>query len=327
MRQSPPTRTLYPPIQPYDSGLLDVGDGHRIYWETSGNPDGKPVVFLHGGPGSGCGGMHRQQFDPKTYRIVLFDQRNCGRSTPSAGDIAVSPETNTTWHLVADMEKLRERLGIARWLLFGGSWGSALALAYAQAFPARVTGLVLRGAFTLRRSEIQWYYQEGASRIFPDLWEDFVAPIPTGERHDLLTAYHRRLSHPDPAVRLPAAPAWSRWEGATVTLRPHPLWDGPLPDEVMTAFSRIENHYFVNGGFFDEGQLIRDVQKIRDIPCVIVQGRYDMCTPIATAWDLYRAWPEADLHIVDDAGHAFTEPGILHHLIQATDRFAAQVVD
>jgi proline iminopeptidase len=314
-------RTLYPPIQPYASGLLDVGDGQRIYWETSGNPDGRPVVFLHGGPGSGCADAHRRQFDPRAYRIILFDQRGCGRSTPNAGDVTVSLDINTTWHLVADMEMLREHLAIERWLLFGGSWGSALALAYAQTHPGHVTGLVLRGVLTLRRSEIRWYYQDGASQIFPDLWEEFVAPIPHGERHDLLGAYHRRLSHPDPAVRLPAARAWSRWEGGTVTVRPHRLRDGRLPDEVTTTFSRIENHYFAHGGFLDEGQLMRDVHRIRDIPCTIVQGRYDMCTPIATAWDLHRAWPEAELRVVDDAGHAFTEPGILHHLIEATDRF------
>jgi len=315
-------RTLYPPIEPYESGLLDVGDGQRISWETSGNPAGRPVVFLHGGPGSGCGSAHRQQFDPRAYRIVLFDQRGCGRSTPGAGDITVPLTTNTTWHLVADMERLREHLAIERWLLFGGSWGSALALAYAQTHPSRVTGLVLRGVFTLRRSEIRWYYQEGASRIFPDLWESFVAPIPAEERHDLVAAYHRRLSHPDPAVRLPAARAWSHWESSTVTLRPDRRWNGSLPDRVTTTFSRIENHYFAHGGFLDEGQLIRDVAKIRDIPCVVVQGRYDMCTPPTTAWDLSRAWPEADLHIVGEAGHTFTEPGILHHLIEATDHFA-----
>ncbi|MFL6055461.1 MAG: prolyl aminopeptidase, partial [Actinoallomurus sp.] len=251
-----------------------------------------------------------------------FDQRNCRRSMPSAGNPAVSLHTNTTWHLVADMEKLRQHLGIERWLLFGGSWGSALALAYAQTHPERVTGLVLRGVFTLRRSEIRWYYQEGASRIFPDRWEDFLAPIPPAERDDLVTAYHRRLSHPDPAVRLPAARAWTRWESETVTLRPHPMWNGPLPDEVVTAFARIENHYFANTGFLEEGQLLRDVPKIRHLPCVIVQGRYDVCTPLTTAWTLSRAWPRAVLRIVPDAGHAFTEPGILHHLIEATDHFA-----
>jgi proline iminopeptidase len=315
-------RMLHPPIEPYDSGLLDVGDGQRVYWETSGNPAGKPAVFLHGGPGSGCNNDHRRQFDPTAYRIVLFDQRNCGRSMPRADDPAVSLETNTTWHLVADLERLRTHLGIEKWLLFGGSWGSALALAYAQRHPDRVSEMVLRGLFTLRRSEILWYYQDGASRIFPDLWRDFIAPIPPSEHQDLLTAYHRRLSDPDPAVRIPAARAWSHWESATVTLRPQRFWGAPFPDEVAVAFSRIENHYFVNGGFFTEGQLIRDVDMIRHIPCVIVQGRYDMCTPITTAWELAQAWPEAELQIVDDAGHAFTEPGILQRLIEATDRFA-----
>lgn len=322
MRQSPFVRTFYPPLRPYDSGFLEVGDDQRIYWETCGNPRGKPVVFLHGGPGSGCGELHRRQFDPRAYRIVLFDQRGCGRSTPDAGDINVSLDVNTTWHLVADMEKLREALGISQWLLFGGSWGSTLALAYAQTHPSRVIGLVLRGVFTLRRSEIRWYYQDGASRIFPDLWEGFLAPIPVAERHDLIGAYRRRLSHPDPGVRLPAARAWSRWESDTVTLRPDTRWNGALPDEVTATFSRIENHFFAHGGFFDEGQLIRDVPKIRHIPCTIVQGRYDMCTPLRTAWDLARAWPEADLQIVEEAGHTFTEPGILHRLITATDEFA-----
>jgi proline iminopeptidase len=317
-------RTLYPPVEPYDSGLLDVGDGQRVYWETSGNPRGRPVVFLHGGPGSGCNPVHRRLFDPRAYRIVLFDQRGCGRSLPGAGDPGVSLDANTTWQLVADMERLRRHLGISAWMAFGGSWGSALALAYAQEHPEHVTAMVLRGVFTLRRSEIRWYYQDGASRMFPDLWEDFLAPIPPGERGDLIAAYRRRLSHPDPAVRLPAAHAWSRWEGATVTLLPDRRWSGALPDETATAFARIENHYFAHAGFFEDGQLIRRVPRIRKIPCVIVQGRYDMCTPAATAWDLSRAWPEAELHLVEAAGHAFTEPEILHRLIEATDRLGSQ---
>jgi proline iminopeptidase len=318
-------RTLYPPIQPYDSGLLDVGDGHRVYWETSGDPAGKPVVFLHGGPGSGCSNDHRRQFDPAAYRIVLFDQRNCGRSMPSAGNPAVSLRTNTTWHLVADIERLRRHLGIERWMVFGGSWGSALALAYAQEHPDRVSEMVLRGVFTLRRREISWYYQEGgASRLFPDLWERFVAPIPHDERGDLIRAYHRRLTHPHLFTRVRAARAWCGWEGATVTLRPDPGWATAFgaSDRALVASARIENHYFLNGGFLDEGQLIADVAKIRHIPCVIVQGRYDVCTPAVTAWDLCRAWPEADLQIVPDAGHVYTEPGILHELVTATDRFA-----
>ncbi|WP_203991646.1 prolyl aminopeptidase [Sphaerisporangium rufum] len=317
-------RTLYPPIEPHDSGLLDAGGGEQIYWEVCGNPAGKPVVMVHGGPGGGCTPDHRRQFDPAAYRIVLFDQRNCGRSRPHAADPAVSLAANTTWHLVADMELLREHLGIDRWQVFGGSWGSALSLAYAQTHPDRVTELVLRGIFTLRPLELRWFYQEGASLVYPDLWERYVAPIPPGERGDLIGAFHRRLNDPDPAVRLPAAHAWSVWEGSTVTLRPNPdIIAQHAADDYAVAFSRIECHYFVHNGFFDGDQLLRDVDRIRHIPAVIVQGRYDMCTPARTAWDLHRAWPEAEFHLVDDAGHAYLEPGILHHLIEATDRFAA----
>jgi proline iminopeptidase len=318
-------RTLYPPIEPHDSGLLDVGDGDRIYWEVCGNPAGKPAVMLHGGPGGGCTPDHRRQFDPAAYRIVLFDQRNCGRSLPSASDPAVSLRNNTTWNLVKDVELLREHLGVDRWQVFGGSWGSALALAYAQTHPERVTELVLRGVFTLRPFELYWFYQEGASLVFPDKWEDYIAPIPEAERDDLIAAFHTRLDDPDPAVRLPAAKAWSVWEGATIRLLPDPgIIEEHQEDDYAVTFARIENHYFRNGGFFDDDQLIRDVGKIRHLPCVIVQGRYDMCTPAATAWDLHRAWPEADFHLVADAGHAYAEPGILHHLIEATDRFATR---
>jgi proline iminopeptidase len=321
-------RTLYPPIEPYDSGLLDVGDGNRIYWETCGNPAGKPVVMVHGGPGSGCSPDHRRQFDPEAYRIVLFDQRNCGRSRPHASDPAVSLEHNTTWHLVADMERLRDHLGVGRWQVFGGSWGSALSLAYAQTHPDRVTELVVRGIFTLRPVELRWFYQEGASMLFPDVWESYLAPIPEDERGDLIAAYHRRLNDPDPAIRVPAARAWSVWEGTTLTLRPNPKIIAQHADEdFAVCFARIENHYFLNGGFFAEEQLIRGVDKIRHIPCLIVQGRYDVCTPVATAWDLHRAWPEAEFHIVDDAGHAYIEPGILDRLIAATDRFVHRPPD
>ncbi|MFF3670109.1 prolyl aminopeptidase [Microtetraspora malaysiensis] len=316
-------RTLYPPIEPYDSGLLDVGRGNQIYWEICGNPEGKPVVMVHGGPGGGCTADHRRQFDPEAYRIVLFDQRNCGRSLPHASDPAVSLEDNTTGNLVADMERLRELLGIDRWMVFGGSWGSALSLAYAQTHPDRVSELVLRGIFTLRPFELRWFYQEGASMVYPDLWESYVAPIPEDERGDLIAAFARRLNDPDPAVRIPAARAWSVWEGSTITLRRDPsIVAKHADDDYAVAFARIECHYFVNGGFFTEGQLIRNVDRIRHIPCVIVQGRYDMCTPAVTAWDLHRAWPESELHIADDAGHAYTEPGILDRLIEATDRFA-----
>ncbi|MCW2864686.1 MAG: proline iminopeptidase [Actinoallomurus sp.] len=316
-------KTLYPPIEPYDSGFLDAGHGDRVYWEVCGNPAGKPVVMIHGGPGGGCSPGHRRQFDPEAYRIVLFDQRNCGRSLPPASDPSVSLEHNTTWNLVADIELLREHLGIDRWQVFGGSWGSALALAYAETHPDRVTELVLRGIFTLRPFELYWYYQEGASLLFPDLWEKYVEPIPEDERDDLITAFHSRLNDPDPSTRLPAAKAWSVWEGSTITLVPSPdVIEEHSDDDYAVTFARIENHYFVNEGFFEENQLIRAVDKIRHIPCVIVQGRYDLATPAATAWDIHRAWPEAEFHLVDDAGHAYTEPGILHHLIDATDRFA-----
>ena len=316
-------RTLYPPIDPYDSGLLDVGDGNQIYYEVCGNPEGKPAVMLHGGPGGGCSANHRRQWDPERYRIVLFDQRNCGRSLPHASDPATDLSTNTTWHLVADMERLREHLGIERWQVFGGSWGSALALAYAQTHPGRVTELILRGIFTLRPQELHWFYQEGASYVFPDLWERFLEPIPQDERGDLMAAYHRRLEGDDDAARLAAARAWSQWEGGTVTLLPDPeLVDDFGEERKAIAFARIENHYFVHGGWFEPEQLIRDVHKIRHIPAVIVQGRQDMCTPVATAWDLHKAWPEAEFHVVAGAGHAYSEPGILDRLIAATDGFA-----
>jgi proline iminopeptidase len=314
-----PACTLYPPIEPYRSGHLETGDGHQVYWELCGNPDGIPVVFLHGGPGAGCAPTHRRLFDPARYRILLFDQRGCGRSRPHA-----ALENNTTWHLVEDIERLREMTGATRWLVFGGSWGSTLALAYAQAHPDRVTGLVLRGIFTLRRAELLWYYQEGASWLFPDKWERFLAPIPPAERDDLMAAYRRRLTHADPAIRGEAAVAWSLWEGETLTLRPAPDLAAQHADpEYALAFARIENHYFVHGGWLDEGQLIRDVGRIRHIPAVIVQGRYDVATPVRTAWDLHRAWPEAEFHLIDDAGHAVAEPGILNALLDATDRFAS----
>lgn len=316
-------RTLYPPIEPYDSGMLDVGDGHRVYWELCGNPAGKPVVFLHGGPGGGCTPAHRRLFDPERYRILLFDQRNCGRSTPHAGRMDTDLSTNTTWKLVEDMERLREMIGAEKWQVFGGSWGSCLALAYAQQHPERVSELVVRGIFTLREEELRWFYQEGASHLFPDLWESYLEPIPEQERGDLIAAYGRRLASPDREERLAAARAWSVWEGSTVTLRPDPALRERYADEdYALAFARIENHYFVNRGFLTPNQLIAGAERIRHIPGVIVQGRYDVCTPARTAYDLHKAWPEADFHLVDDAGHAFDEPGILHRLIEATDRFA-----
>ncbi|TYB51577.1 prolyl aminopeptidase [Nonomuraea sp. PA05] len=316
-------RTLYPPIEPYDSGLLDVGDGNRIYYEVCGNPDGKPAVMIHGGPGGGCGANHRRQWNPELYRIVLFDQRNCGRSVPHASDPATDLTANTTWHLVADMEKLREHLGIERWQVFGGSWGSALALAYAQTHPGRTSELVLRGIFLLRPQELRWFYQEGASYLFPDLWEQYVEPIPEEERGDLIAAFGRRLEGADDKERLAAGKAWSQWEGGTVTLLPDPeLVEEFGEDRRAVCFARIENHYFRHGGWFEPAdQLLRGVDAIRDIPAVIVQGRHDSCTPMATAWDLHKAWPEAEFHVVDDAGHAYSEPGILDRLIAATDRF------
>lgn len=311
-------RTLYPEIEPYDHGMLDVGDGHRVYWELCGNPKGKPVVFLHGGPGGGCSPTQRRQFNPEKYRILLFDQRGCGRSTPHA-----SLEANTTWHLVADIERLRMMIGVDKWMVFGGSWGSTLALAYAQTHPERVSELVLRGIFTLRRAELLWYYQEGASWLFPDKWERFLAPIPEEERGDMMTAYRKRLTHPDPAVQQKAARAWSLWEGETITLLENEGYSAQFgEDHYALAFARIENHYFVNAGFMEEGQLLRNAHRLKGIPGVIVQGRYDIATPPKTAWELHKAWPEAKFIMVPDAGHAFTEPGITHHLIEATDAFA-----
>ncbi|MFI8592959.1 prolyl aminopeptidase [Microbacterium sp. NPDC078428] len=316
---------LYPPIEPYDTRELLVGDGQRLYVEQSGNPDGKPVVFLHGGPGAGTSPWQRQLFDPEKYRIVLFDQRGCGRSTPHASAPDADLRHNTTWHLVADLEMLRKNLGITAWQVFGGSWGSALALAYAQTHPESVTEIVLRGVFTLRRVELEWFYEGGAEAIFPDLWERFVAPIPVLERSRIIDAYHRRLFDADPAVHRPAALAWTTWEASTLTLRPDPELVASMTDaDAATAFARIENHYFVHGGWLREGQLIEDAARLRGIPAVIVQGRYDVCTPAMTAWDLHRAWPEAELVIVDDAGHSATEPSIQAALVAATDRFAAR---
>lgn len=312
------SRTLYPPLEPFKTGMLDTGEGHTLYWELCGNPQGQPAVFLHGGPGSGCSADHRRLFDPERYCVLLFDQRGCGRSTPHA-----SLEANTTWHLVADIERLRALLGVERWLVFGGSWGSTLALAYAQTHPQAVSALIVRGIFTVRRAELLWYYQEGASWMFPDLWEAYLAPIPPAERGDLIAAYRKRLVGTDPVAQLEAAKAWSLWEGQTIRLLPDAANKAKhAGDDYALAFARIENHYFVHGGWLEDGQLIRDAHKLAGIPGVIVQGRYDMATPAKTAWDLHRAWPEADFTLVDDAGHAFNEPGILSVLLAATDRFA-----
>ena len=311
-------RRLYPEIEPYRTGALRVSKIHELYYEESGNPKGKPVVFVHGGPGGGTEPKQRRFFDPTAYRIILFDQRGCGKSRPHA-----SLEENTTWHLVADMEVLREHLGVSRWQVFGGSWGSTLALAYAEAHPAHVTELVLRGIFLLRRCEIDWFYQRGASALFPDAWEEYLAPIPEAERGDLLGAYHRRLTSADPTVRQQAARAWSVWEGRTSCLHPNlELVAKCAGDEFALAFARIECHYFMNKGFFTkETQLLDDIARIRAVPAVIVQGRYDVVCPLETAWALHRAWPEADLKIVADAGHSAAEPGIVHELLTATDAF------
>ncbi|HVI60316.1 MAG TPA: prolyl aminopeptidase [Luteimonas sp.] len=313
-------RTLYPDIEPYDTGTLAVDDRHTLYYEQCGNPDGKPVVLLHGGPGGGCSAKMRRFHDPAKYRIVLFDQRGSGRSTPHADLV-----DNTTWDLVADIEKLRAKLGIERWQVFGGSWGSTLALAYAQAHPRRVAELVLRGIFMLRRWELDWFYQQGASRLFPDAWEHYVNAIPAVERHDLISAYHRRLTSDDEAVRLAAARAWSVWEGATSFLHIDPDFaDSHADARFALAFARIENHYFVNGGFFEaDDQLLRDAPKIADIPGIIVHGRYDVVCPVQNAWDLHKAWPKAELAISPASGHSAFEPENVDALVRATDAFAA----
>lgn len=309
----------YPAIEPYRTHRLRVSDLHELHVEECGNPRGRPAIFLHGGPGGGCEPWHRQFFDPRRYRLVLFDQRGCGRSTPHA-----ELRDNTTWDLVADIERIREHLGIERWLVFGGSWGSTLALTYAETHPERVSHLVLRGIFLLRRRELEWFYQEGASWLYPDAWEHFLAPIPEDERGDLMAAYQRRLTSPDPLVRGAAARAWSIWEGSTSKLVP----SGDLvsrfgESRFAEAFARIESHYFANRGFFDsDNWLIENVDRIRHIPATIVQGRYDVVCPMRSAWDLHRAWPEAEFRVIQDAGHAASESGVLAQLIEATDRYA-----
>jgi len=315
-------RTLYPEIEPYKTGMLDVGDGHRLYWELCGNPEGKPVVFLHGGPGGGSSPNHRRQFDPARYNILVFDQRGCGKSTPHA-----SLEGNTTWDLVADIERLREQvMGVDRWMVFGGSWGSTLSLAYAQTHPDRVTELVLRGIFLFQQYELDWMYKTGgASQLYPDKWDEFVAPIPEAERGDLVEAYRKRLTGSDRGEQLAAAKAWSKWEGEIVTLLPQPEFiEEFTEDDRAIAIARIENHYMANRGWLEEGQLLRDADKIRHIPGIIVQGRHDCCTPPAAAWQLKQAWPEVELNIVADGGHLYNEPGVLDGLVRATDRFAGR---
>ena len=318
MTSDTPRRELYPPIEPNHTGFLKVDSGHELYYEECGNPGGKPVVFLHGGPGGGCTVGMRRFWNPDVYRIVLFDQRGSGKSTPHA-----NLENNTTWDLVNDIEVLRAALQIDRWQVFGGSWGSTLALAYCQKHPERVTEIVLRGIFMLRKKEIDWFYQHGASEIFPDRWQHYLKPIPSGERGDLLHAYYKRLTSDDSKVRLGAAKAWSTWEGTTSTLLPNADIAGVFGEaEMALALARIECHYFVNNGFMDDNQLINDVGRIRNIPAVIVQGRYDVVCPVISAWELSEAWPEADLRIVPDAGHAAFESGNVHELIMATDAFA-----
>jgi proline iminopeptidase len=310
---------LYPPIAPYHSATLAVSTLHTVYYEQAGNPQGKPVIFLHGGPGGGIDPIYRQYFDPQKWRIVLFDQRGCGQSTPHA-----ALEENTTWDLVSDIEQLRLHLGIEQWVVFGGSWGSTLSLAYSQTHPESCKGLILRGIFMLRQKELQWFYQEGTSYIFPDAWEEYLKPIPEAERQDLISAYYRRLTSADRQTRLEAAKAWSIWEASTSKLLLDPglqqkMGEGQFAD----AFARIECHYFVNKGFFEtEDQLLRNCDRIRHLPTVIVQGRYDVVCPMVSAWELHKALPEAEFIVVADAGHSMTEPGIRSALIAASDRFA-----
>ena len=313
--------SLYPSITPYRTGVLAVDALHRIYFEESGNPRGKPVIYLHGGPGGGTEPKMRRFFNPRRYRIVLFDQRGCGRSRPLGSLV-----DNTTWHLVADIEALRTDLKIDRWMVYGGSWGSALALAYAEKYPQRVTELVLRGIFLGRRSELAWFYQNpaGAAAIFPDRWEEYLAPIAKAERRDMVRAYYKRLTSSNRRVRLRAARAWSVWEGATSYLRPNAREIASSKrSSLASTLARIECHYFVHDCFFRrDGQLLHDLHRIRKIPAVIVQGRYDVICPVRSAWDLHRAWPQADLQLVDDAGHSAFERSTARALVRATDRFA-----
>ncbi|WP_017662366.1 prolyl aminopeptidase [Baaleninema simplex] len=312
-------RELYPPIEPYNTGTLKVSELHTIYYEECGNPEGKPAVFLHGGPGGGSIPSYRQYFNPEKWRLILFDQRGCGRSQPHA-----ELRENTTWDLVGDIERLRERLGIETWTVFGGSWGSTLALSYAETHPERCAGLILRGIFMLRQKELRWFYQEGASYIFPEAWEDYLKPIPEAERDDLMQAYYKRLTSPNKRVRLKAARAWAIWEGSTSKLFPDPNVKKKFGREGFAeAFARIECHYFVNRGFFkSKEQLLENVDRIRHIPTFIVQGRYDIVCPMQSAWELHKAFPEAEFVVIPDAGHSVSESGILSALVDATDKFS-----
>ena len=312
---------LYPPIEPYNTGRLKVSEVHDLYYEECGNKNGKPVVLLHGGPGAGCCANMRRFHDPNVYRIILFDQRGSGRSTPHA-----SLQDNTTWHLVEDIEKLRRHLNIEKWQVFGGSWGSTLSVAYAETHPTRVTELVLRGIFHLRQEELDFYYQKGASFIFPDRWEPYRDAIPAEERNDFITAYHKRLADEDPSIRLPAAVAWTTWEKTTSNLvPPHPKAEVSADDmKFAEAFARIENHYFFNKGFFPTDQhLIENAYKIRHIPTVIVQGRYDVVCPMKTAWDFHQAFPEAEFKVMSTSGHSAFEVDIAKELVKATEKFSS----
>lgn len=313
-------RTLYPPVEPYETGMFDTGDGHSLYYERCGTPGAKPAVFLHGGPGGGISPAHRGLFDPALYDVLLFDQRGCGRSTPHA-----SLDANTTWHLVDDIERFRELMGAETWLVFGGSWGSTLSLAYAQKHPDRVSELVLRGIYMCSKAELDWFYQFGVSQMFPEKYERLVAPIPEEERGDILHAYHRRLTTGPEADRIEAARIWSMFEGETITLLPDSANSAQHDDgRFALAFARLETHYFVNDCWLEPGQLLRDAHKLSAIPGTIVHGRYDMPCPAHYAWALHKAWPEADFHLIEGAGHAYSEPGILDQLIRATDRYAGK---
>ncbi len=309
-------RGLFREVEPFSFGWLQTGGPHEIYYEECGNPRGKPCVILHGGPGGAVNPTMRRFFDPAKWRMTLFDQRGCGRSRPNA-----SLDDNTTWSLIEDIERLRVHLGVEKWTVFGGSWGSTLALAYAIKHPDRVDGLVLRGIFLLTDRELRWFYQEGASMLFPDAWERFLAPIPPDERGDLMTAYHRRLTAPDRRVQLEAAAAWSQWEGDTISLRgPEARPPKFNEEDFAIAFARIECHFFTNKGFFGEdGWILNNIDKIRHIPGWIVQGRFDVVTPLDSAWKLHKAWPEARFDIIWDAGHASTEPGVIDGLVRATE--------
>ncbi len=308
----------FPPSEPRVTGRLRVSELHELHFEEHGNPTGKPVVVLHGGPGGGISTFMAQSHDPSLYRIVLFDQRGCGKSTPHA-----CIQDNTTWDLVADIEALRTHLGLECWQVVGGSWGSTLALAYALTHPTRVSELILRGIFTLRKWEIDWFYQNGADAFFPEAWQDFVAPIPAAERGDLLAAYHKRLTGPDGPQKDACATAWSRWEGTTISLLPNPDRETDFADaRFAAAFAAIECHYFRNAGFFaEDGWILKNAARLKSIPGVIVQGRYDVCTPIRTAWDLHQVWPEAEFVVVPDAGHTGTEPGIMAAMRRAASKF------